>query len=205
MSFNRIEIIFLPPFDKIKYQLFPKIILNIRENPIVCDCYIYELLNYINDVKIKEKLKIKINKLKCNGPKEYNGEYLSKININEFVCDSTNYDGRMSVMRSLNIPYECLVRKNLKKHIIIIDCDNRKIIQLPNKLCDNCLDYNIELNLRNNLLTKIPNINLFYKNVTKLFLSGNKIENFDTKILDTNIEVSENESENERESEIFLN
>lgn len=158
--------------------------MDIRGNPISCDCTVYALLRYMNG-ELNDILKIKTTNLVCHSPKEYRGISLSNINIDEFTCDFyvPNIPNNLCKMN-------CPMKLNWAKKLITFNCEKMSFTQLPQDLCL-IPGYEIELNLRNNLLEEMPIIDISdYKAVVKLNLSGNKINRFDRRIMFSNIEVN---------------
>lgn len=166
--------------------------LDIRRNPIACDCKFYPLLEHINGELIEPKiktLKVQVSQLKCFSPKSYRGTLLTDIKIDEFSCD---FRKDSEFLSDCNV--DCPMTLNIRKKLLTYECENKRLTKPPDNLCSTP-NYQIELNLNNNFITSYNSLlKPSYENVTNLLLAKNKVTFFSSNILflHKNIKVMRN-------------
>jgi protein toll len=168
------------------------IILNVKHNPIECDCHVYDLVRYYNDLldeTVKYMIQILSDGVICKGPKDFEGYQVESLPIKALTCEIFSKECPESC--------QCYVRPADKG--LIIDCSNRGLTQIPGSLSNmnvtlldgaqTTIDH-IELDLRRNRIKQLPKIfEDSYKRVTKLYLSNNNITSINTTSLSPKLEV----------------
>lgn len=136
--------------------------LFLSNNPIRCDCEIYDFVNYVQDIKITS-WRI-MEDITCDGPFDYQHVSLKSLDSRELTCP-------MEVC-----PEECVCRRRPYDKNYLVDCSYKNMTRVPViSINDQTLE-RIEVNLNGNLLEDSPSMLEGYKNVTRLYLSGNNIK-----------------------------
>ncbi|XP_014611791.1 PREDICTED: protein toll-like, partial [Polistes canadensis] len=178
LRYNNISNIFLHDIEELAiYQSKERdVVILVDHNPILCDCYLYDLLLYLNNKMprtVYNYFKIKLGNLSCvqyNGTK---GPQITKLDLNTYTCPEDKF---FSIRRNCQVGCTCAVR--LHDTTRILDCSYKNMSEF---LIDRTQfipirTYPLILNLTGNFLTEVPSIQaLISINVTGLLLSNNRI------------------------------
>lgn len=161
LNYNQISRLHLND-THLKYNL--KISLN--ENPIVCDCFNYNLLKYFKN-NTKYNLKIHLGNVSCSDPQKFKNMIFQNLDLFDLTCPLREV---LKVCDSVWRPFD---------KTIFIDCSNNSLTKFPQINFSNfkSVDYTeIKINLeRNELKTGPESYFVNYTNITALNLSYNKI------------------------------
>lgn len=162
------------------------VVLLLNDNPVMCDCYLYEFLRYLDGSmkKVREQLTVKIGQMKCFGPQKYEGILLSDLNSKSYKCIPT----REEIDEYENCPHECDKWLRPEDKTFIFNCAYKNLSEAPEKLCSLIDKEHVkELDLTGNKIKMIPSFQqIGYNDVTRLTLSHNQISMISTNALSNN-------------------
>ena len=165
--------------------------IHLQNNPIQCDCELFNLLEYLDRTKHQDVKVINFDNFSCNYLDSYSKSKTSKkitdFNSATYTCrseflnlKSSNICGIYGMCDCRNRPYD---------QTLLINCSYRDLSHFPD-IKWNLNSSNIELYLQNSRIKKIPNFQeLSYDRIRILDLSDNLIKQSDDKLLIYNIEV----------------
>lgn len=180
LSHNKIEHILLQEAELISNsQVIPRdVIIRVNNNPIICDCFLYDFLRYIEGrmhSSVQNFFHIIPDNLSCHSP-----EWLKDINVTDLQSKTLK-----CTTKGFNIPCpqecNCILRPEDKA--FTINCSNKNLTQLPSDIKDPGKPFKLGLDFSNNRLKKMPNlaglklqsaklINLSHNNISEVFLNG---------------------------------
>lgn len=176
IDFSQVEA--LAPFqqlDAISNNQYNSVV-DLSGNLIDCDCRAYDLTRYFRDLiapEVKTMIDISPDGLKCASSNISVADLHPKYLTCSLVQVLDNYT---------DCPLGCSCEWRKWDKSIIFNCENGNFTTVPSilipKVLGELVSYNqTEVHLEGNLLTSGPSANdTGYKNVTKLFLSNNYIE-----------------------------
>ena len=190
LSYNRIERFILKNGFNISGPNFK---LNLDGNPFICDCTITELKQKLEGRPDKSNLyadmfTLTSNRLSCgtNSFGRNSGKYLQNVRYEDLLCPFPS----ASMPFDCTEPCSCFLDRFHRE--TIMNCSNQNLTTFPQTLVllEGESD-TIQLHLENNSLTNIlyETIVPFFQNISHLYLSGNKIENIDRKMIPENLKV----------------
>ena len=151
------------------------VLISIENNPIRCDCGLYDFLRYLEGrmhPNVNKSLKLLIGESKCHGPSEYHDMTITDLRSETLQCNVNEGDFQVEC------PDKCKCFMRPEDNAFIVDCTYKGLTEAPRKL-DCPRNYridHIELNLTGNYLTKMPDLGQNgYNNVTILGLDHNNI------------------------------
>ncbi|KAK0080463.1 hypothetical protein PV325_013913 [Microctonus aethiopoides] len=196
LSSNAIETIWLTSRD-FMFQTSPRnVIINFENNPIKCDCNLYNVLRFQEGrlhPSLQNSFDLRTKTLKCNGPGPYEGVSLKDLNSNTFLCAVE------PTSRNDSCPSPCSCAVKPETNAFLIDCANKGLLHPPKipKIPAEYQSLHVELNLSGNYLTTMPSMTQRgYNQVTVLSLADNNIENIPVENLSDNLEVLNLQSNN---------
>ena len=165
--------------------------LNLYNNPMNCDCNIYDLLlclqRDINQIKIP-KIIVSIKLLFCQAPVEYYGVSVRNLNFTTFTCEKEKSQFSPDHPCGINGRCDCHFRPFDKN--LYINCSGRNFFTAPKLLGLSFEVIKIELNLQENNLKEIIDMSLLeYNKIEFLDLSNNQISHISDRILSGNLKV----------------
>ncbi|XP_051174927.1 protein toll-like [Leptopilina boulardi] len=189
LSYNKITTVDLnDPFNENFEKRFNEeyrstVVLLLNNNPIKCDCALYDFLRYLDGsmMNVRDTLKINTGPMKCSDSKKYEDILLSELNSKSFEC--------IPPMEEINdfemCPQECDQWTRPSDKTFIFNCSYRNLNQAPESLCSlKSKGYVKELDLTGNNITIIPNLQQTgYNNLSRLTLSHNQISTISTNLL----------------------
>lgn len=150
--------------------------IKLKGNTIHCDCHLYDFIRYIDksmDPSVRKIIHFDYEQLQCTSPEKYKGFYLKSFNSKNFTCALDN--GPVLPPNCEMQPYE--YRKFDMR--LIIDCSDNNLTTIPS------INFNrsnipfqiadIEVVLRGNEITVMPQKGMGYEDVVELDLSHNLI------------------------------
>lgn len=152
--------------------------ISLYHNSIKCDCGIYDFLQFLKGEKYekaKEMITISTKNLTCASPPELNQLEIKSLLFQNISClrQKISNDNKRN-------PERCSYRWRPYDRSVVIDCSYRNLKSFPKIHLAEMLafDFNqTEMNLEGNDLTEGIDSSLTdYDNITRLFLSYNKIE-----------------------------
>lgn len=164
------------------------VIILIEDNPILCDCYLYDLLQYLEGrmhPNVQNLFHIKPGNLKCRSP-----TWLENIAVADLKSKSLKclIEGEQSKGKC---PEKCACWLRPYDKAFLVDCSYRNLTKAPEKI-NEFDEYHTELNLTGNFLKNIPYFTQpGYKTVTKLFLSHNNISSVSLNTFSSTLEILE--------------
>lgn len=173
LNYNNITIVDFEGVDFIEGAYTT--IIHLGNNPLRCDCQNYDLIKYFNGEVSSELISsfnIRQDDLICASPIELKDIALGEIALDHLYCPLEDLTSEKT-----GCPIECFCRWKPFDKSVIINCANRNLTTIPKINFYNLKsDYEeIELHLQNNDLTAANFTG--YDNVTRLFLSHNKLKN----------------------------
>lgn len=151
-------------------------IISLQNNPVHCDCNNYDLLKYFRDEmapEVKQLFDVRAEGVVCGAPVALKGASMAALPLSSLNCSLD-----MLLGESTGCPEECSCVWQPFDSSVVVDCSNKNLTELPDIMTTwwTSLDFSqIELRLQNNSLG--PEIDFTgYDNVTRLFLSHNKLK-----------------------------
>lgn len=191
LTHNKIEHILLREAELVaSSQKTPRdVIILVGNNPIICDCSIYDFLRYIEGRMhpyVQNFFHIIPEYLSCRGPKWLENVQVTDLHSKTLKC--------MTKEANYNIPCpqecECILRpedKDLK-----IDCSARNFTHVPNDVKDPGEPFKLGLDFSENMLKKMPNLaKLNLQSAKLLNLSNNNISDVSMDGLPEGVKVRE--------------
>lgn len=186
LTYNALKGIALFYLDRLTYQTNFKMYLDVRENPIFCDCINAKLLQYINgnlEENIYKYVAINTENLKCRGPEKHSGKLFWTLKNNDLSCQ---VKAEIATKEQSACTYEFFFETKLT----ITNCANKNLSDIPVEIAF-IGGFTVELHMENNNLEYIPFFDSTKsKSITKLYLSGNKIKDLDGIASFINLEVN---------------
>ncbi|KAL3286152.1 hypothetical protein HHI36_000664 [Cryptolaemus montrouzieri] len=150
----------------------------ISNNPLNCDCYAESFLDLITNKMAPARdlgIFFKYEELSCRSPPDLNRIKFSEVSPMTLLCPLEEVISVPSCTSS----HECQCSWRPYDKTAIVDCANKNLTIVPELLLPESLGFNqTEVHLENNNLKKAPFRQNGYNNVTRLYLSGNKIDTF---------------------------
>lgn len=166
--------------------------INLDNNPIRCDCGLYDLLRY-NDRAMTESVRntihISTRELICASPFENRGLKIHSFKYDTYSCKMKNFNFHQDEPCGTNGNCDCFFRPFDKA--LLINCSSRNMDSLPIFLSEFQNVDRVELYLQSNNLKDIPNMNSQgYNKIQFLDLSDNQISEVTESILSNQLTVS---------------
>ncbi|XP_001604577.1 protein toll [Nasonia vitripennis] len=193
LRFNNISRLVLTSLELIaSNQSAPRdVTVEIDDNPIRCDCEVYELLRYLNgDMHpfVQNYVHLKPGKLSCRSPEYMRGSQLSELKAKSLKCLVESEQPRPGDPCSPN-GGACTCWQRPEDKALLLDCAARNLSRAPEWI-DARGAARIELDLRVNRLVEPPSMyKKGYEKVTSLNLSRNRISFVDERLLSPNLKT----------------
>lgn len=175
LTYNNISRIDLPTVEIwTKSRSEPRnVIVSIENNPIRCDCRLYDLLRYLEGrlhPNVLNAFHLKLGKLKCDSPSEFRDVAVTNLKSKTLKCDASDPESNEA-----HCPDKCKCYMRPEDNAYLVNCAYMGLTEAPAKI-ETPADYRVELNLTGNMLTKMPALsNPGYENLTVLALGHNRI------------------------------
>ncbi|XP_015189362.1 PREDICTED: protein toll-like [Polistes dominula] len=177
LRFNKIERIWLNDIEDLSVHCNERRYVDIRieKNPLICNCYLYDLLRYLKDdlsFNVYNFVDINLEYVKCKYPNETDCTEIKELDFRTYVCPEEEYFNIKKCPNSCN----CNIR--LYDGTRILDCSDR--LKSEFKIQKTEINYAgknpLIANFTYNFLTEIPSLEALQTiNVTDLLLSHNWI------------------------------
>lgn len=170
------------------HQNRPAPIFNLENNPIVCNCDAFHLINYVQQQKFRE-FNLKFEGIRCHRPKELENTSLDKIPLGllDIKCPLS------SMFPDLNesCPGGCNCEYRPADRCVIVNCHGAGMQTFPSEVL-NISGFALELNFSGNNFNSLDGLSNLssVRNVTKLILSSNKLTNIDDIVKWNGLQVS---------------
>lgn len=146
------------------------------ENPINCDCNIYDFVRYFTrdiDPMVPTLVTIKADNLTCKSPSDLNEFLVKDVKLKMLTC------GLQQLEKNATCPLNCVCLIRPWDKAFIVDCNSGNLTTAPELISPKSSIFNhTEVYLGNNNITSGPIANMGYENVTVLDLSSNNIGKF---------------------------
>ena len=143
-------------------------------NPLQCNCFLYDFIRYLDESrpKLKQKLRIVIGPMECSSSKELKGTLISSLKSKDYRCIASDLEEYEGIC-----PESCSRWIKPFDHKLIFDCTYKNLIEAPKTMCKfTSNEYVNEVNLTGNFIRNIPNLNqIGYDRVRDLVLTNNNI------------------------------
>ncbi|XP_063985813.1 protein toll-like [Diachasmimorpha longicaudata] len=189
LSSNKIERLMLHTVELVFQVAEHKsnLAISIEDNPIICDCNVYDLLRYGEgrmDQSVRDQFTLRMDNLRCHGPSRLKDTPLKDLDSTSFKCLVDR-----PVIYDALCPNDCSCWVKPENRGYLVDCFNRNLTVAPGEL-KSPQGLHTELNLTNNLLTSAPSMSQpGYSAVTVLDLSGNRITHLPVSGVSPTLEV----------------
>ncbi|KAG8036526.1 hypothetical protein G9C98_003848 [Cotesia typhae] len=160
-------------------------VINIGNNPLKCDCQIYDFLQYFEGELSyqRQRFNLKVDDLKCDSPKKMKGLAIKNFKSKNFTC--VYRDSEVNDDKSCPNKCECTTRPSDKA--FLMNCSYRELREPPQSF--NNPGHNVEMDLSGNFLKTMPSLNQKgYENITILRLNNNNISSIDADNLSDTLE-----------------
>ena len=139
--------------------------IKLSGNPLVCDCIMSAVAQEIGKLLQETGLiQSRFETWQCHWPLELKNKSILEIREGQWLKRETELEDR-------NCPTGCTCRERCSDGIIVVDCENKNLTELPGLMPQGL----IELNLISNDIRDIPAYP-YLANVTVLKLTNNKVE-----------------------------
>lgn len=203
LTYNNISIIDLQNLELLALaqnhnQRLPNRRILLEQNPLMCDCKVYDLLRYLEDrlePEARSMFEIIPGNLTCAGPPELRGTAVKQLSSLKMQC---------SLPRLRDCPRPCTCSERPADSALIVDCSGLNLLQSPADLPDPLkFDKSVlwpqrlklnhtELWLRgNSIVTLPPTTAPGYNRVTRLYLSHNNISTLEAEQVPPHLQVLE--------------
>ncbi|KAI4487752.1 hypothetical protein M0802_011857 [Mischocyttarus mexicanus] len=178
LSYNYIRNILLDGIEETTAHQLQKrdVILIVNNNPILCDCNLYDLIRLFNNkmpIPVYNYFEIISDGLMCVHKNGTLGPKIEELNSVTYICPEDDY---FKMETKCQIGCTCGVRSNDKTRVLDCSYQNMSTFEIDKDRVNFAANYPIILNLTGNALTKIPSVeSLKPINVTGLLLSNNRI------------------------------
>ena len=169
----------------------------LEQNPLICDCKVYDLLRYLEDrlePEARSMFEIIPGNLTCADPPEVSGTAVRQISSLKLQC---------LLPQLTDCPHRCTCLERPADSAFIVDCSGLNLSQSPATLPDPLkLDRSVlwlrklklnhtELWLKRNSIVTLPAITApGYNRVTRLYLSHNNISTLEAEQVPPHLQVS---------------
>ena len=156
----------ISPVRQAKYTyLWKAYVISFSGNPLVCDCIMSAVALEIGKLLQKyPSIRSRFETWQCHWPLELKNKSILEIREDQWLRRETELEDR-------NCPTECTCRERCSSGIIVVDCEKKKLTEVPSLMPQGL----IELNLMSNDIRDIPAFP-YLVNVTVLKLTNNKVE-----------------------------
>ncbi|KAI4501056.1 hypothetical protein M0802_003859 [Mischocyttarus mexicanus] len=194
LSYNKIKNIFMDDIKATAIDQTEKrdVVVLLDYNPILCDCYLYDLIRYFHNEMptfVYNYIEIVGENLSCIYTDGTMGPKMKELNSTIYFCPENKYFNI-----DTNCPFNCTCSVRLKDKTRILDCSNKNIFNfvIDEKSVYFVNNFPVILNLTGNALTKLPSIKpLKPIKITTLLLSNNRISEITIDELPKDLEVLE--------------
>ncbi|EFN86808.1 protein toll [Harpegnathos saltator] len=182
LTHNKIEHIFLKEVELLaSSQDVPRdVIISVENNPIKCDCILYDFLRYIEGRMhpyAQNFFHIKPGDLKCHSPKWLEDVKVTNLRSRTLKCNVKDTNLKLPCSQEC----ECILRPDDRS--FKIDCSHKNMTHMPSDIKDPGQPFRLGLNFSSNMLTKMPNlmelklestklVDLSNNNISEIFLDG---------------------------------
>lgn len=143
-------------------------------NPINCDCKIFDFVKFLRDSKKLQNSRVKMNldNLVCASPERMENKPVLELEAHELKC----FLDDASSSKTKRCPRDCICELRPDDKSLILNCNKTvNIDTLP--IAKNYKQNNFELFLESQDLTEMPwSSSPSYQQITKLFLNDNSIQ-----------------------------
>jgi len=201
LTHNKIQHIFLHDAKHTKKEEtepYRNVKILVENNPLNCDCDLYDLLLY-NEGKISDAysyFQIELENLTCHSP-----EKLKKKRVDDL--HSTNLTCRVQNTEYISVcPKKCDCFLKPQDKAFTFDCSHKNLTNVPSDIKEPDISWihsftksinrisNFYLNFSHNRLKQMPDVKkLGFKSVDKLILSYNNISNISLNELSSVVKV----------------
>lgn len=186
LTHNKIEHIFLRGAEQIvTYNEDARdAIILINDNPLHCDCGLYDFLRYIEGrmhPKVQDYFHIKPGNLTCQSPNELKNVRVTDLKSKLLICMVAEPDV---------CPEKCDCFVRPEDNAFIFNCSHKNLLSVPSDIKEPNDSFQYELNLSNNQLTSLPDLKTMeLESMKKLILSHNEISEISLDGLSSTIQV----------------
>lgn len=173
LTYNKIQHIFLHSAEHIAefQQAFHDAIILVENNPLSCDCELYDFLRYIEGKmhsNVQNYFHIIPGNLTCQNPEDLKNVPVKMLKSESLMCTVND--------TNLECPEICDCHVKPDGNVFIFNCSHRNLTSIPSNIKNPGDLWQVELNFANNQFTRMPNLkNLKHESVKKLDLSHNNI------------------------------
>ena len=145
--------------------LWKAYVILLNGNPLACDCIMSAVAQEIQKLLQNYPLiRPWFDTWQCHWPLELKNKWILEIREHQWLRRATELEYR-------NCPTECTCRERCSNGIIVVNCEKKKLTEVPSLMPQGL----IELNLISNDIRDIPAFS-YLVNVTVLKLTNNKVE-----------------------------
>ncbi|XP_050465403.1 protein toll [Cataglyphis hispanica] len=173
LTYNKIQHIFLHNAEQIAefQQAFHDAIILVANNPLNCDCGLYDFLRYIEGKmhsNVQNYFHIIPGNLTCQNPEDLKNVPVKMLKSESLMCTVND--------TNLECPEICDCHVKPDGNVFIFNCSHRNLTSIPSNIKNPGDLWQVELNFANNQFTRMPDLkNLKHESVKKLDLSHNNI------------------------------
>lgn len=188
LTHNKIEHIFLRDAEQfVSYQEDARnAIILINNNPLHCDCGLYDFLRYIEGrmhPKVQNYFHIIPGNLTCQSPNELKNVRVTDLKSKLLICVVENPEV---------CPEKCDCFVRPEDNAFIFNCSHKNLHSVPSDIKEPNDFFQYELNLSDNQLSSMPDLKTMeLESVKKLILSDNDISEISMDGLSNTIQVLE--------------
>lgn len=186
LTHNKIEHIFLRDAEQfVSYQQDTRnAIILVNNNPLHCDCGLYDFLRYIEGrmhPKVQNYFHIIPGNLTCQSPDELKNVRVTDLKSKLLKCE---------VVEPEVCPEKCNCFVQPEDSAFIFNCSHKNLLSVPSGIKKSGDFFRYELNFSGNRLTRMPDLKAMgFESVNKLILSHNAISEISMDGLSSTMQV----------------
>lgn len=152
-----------------------KIIMDLNDNPVQCDCVLLSFVQYLRGEKgqaLREFIKLDVNNLMCNTPENLKGRLVENVDPMDLLCPFDHEDTNPK-----RCPSACSCWVRTYDRMLLVNCSNGNMTKVPAlPRIEQFKLAGTELYMENNQLMKFPNASTpGYSNVVKIYAANNNL------------------------------
>ncbi|XP_055522511.1 uncharacterized protein LOC129716702 [Wyeomyia smithii] len=166
-----------------------KIIVDINDNPLNCNCVIFSFVQYLLkelDKAVYNKVTLDATRLYCAEPKEHHGSLVGQLQTKNLLCPLDQLDSNIE-----QCPANCTCFVRPLDWGVIVNCTGQSLLEVPPLPQPTEFGFNfLELHIENNNITRLPTENLTgYAEVAELYAHNNAISQLEPENLPSSLRV----------------
>ncbi|XP_058811219.1 uncharacterized protein LOC131676112 [Topomyia yanbarensis] len=149
-----------------------RILVDINENPLNCDCNILSFVEHVQNSK-RQPIQFSVDELRCSEPAEHSNIKIKNVRTDKLLCSLDHPDADIKLC-----PASCSCFTRPLDHATIVNCSGRGLFEVPPLPKPTLFGYDfLELHIGDNNITRLPTTEHLtgYEQVAELYAQNNSI------------------------------